>query len=54
MTKAAILKRGINNNFCFKLVFIIIYIKNNCSIKALQNLNPYETFIGDYFKVTYF
>lgn len=49
MTKAIIFKRNINNNFWPKLIFVIIYVKNNQLIKTLlQNFNLYKAFIQNY------
>lgn len=45
MIRVTIFEKDINNNFWLKLIFIIIYVKNNLLIKILQNFNFYKAFI---------
>lgn len=43
--RATIFERDIEDNLQPKLILVIIYVKNNWSTRALQNLSSYKIFI---------
>lgn len=44
MTKKTILEGNIDDDLLPELVFVMTYIKNNWYTRALQDLNPYESY----------